>query len=510
MHTRGAGEFRCGGTLPSVTPVGRQPTTKLQASGHRFLTRRLEIALLNGDVDAAEDPVRSPSTALAAGTLLACAGVVVAVVLAFLRPAPGIDDAPIVLDRDSGALYVRVGAVLHPVFNLSSARLIAGNSASPVPVARSVLASLPRGPLLGIPGAPAVLAPQLTEAESGWTVCDTGSGATSAPASTIVIAGREGTPTVGGSDALLVTTGHGPSATTYLVYDGHRAAVDVDDPAVTRALQLDGVAPRFVSPGFLSLVPELPAIVAPRSEDFGSSAGTSLPGFPVGSVIVTNTSSDPEHYVVLADGLQAISQVVADLIRAADSRGSQEIVAVAPDAVVRLPRIERLSVTTYPDRLSTLLGADGPPVVCAQWAPAVDAPRSAVWLADAPPVPSPDAVVPLVQADGAGPAVDGTHVPAGRSVFVAAAGMGDVGTGVQQLHLITETGVCFGVADETDVRRLGLTMPAVAAPSAILRLLPRGPALSRADALIGRDSVWGTAGVAVEGGDGGGAVPQPR
>lgn len=461
--------------------MSRSPTTKLAASGHRFLRRRREIALLGGDPDAPHDPLRAQSTALGAGVVLAGLVLAVAAVLALLRPQPALGDVPIALDRDSGALYVRVGDIWHPVLNLASARLIVGVATDPVAVAPQALAAVPRGTTLGIPGAPAVIAPQLGGDQASWTVCDT-TAPGAEPDRTIVVAGPA-TPgdQLRSSRALLVSTGEPPAATAYLVYDGQRAVVDLDDPAVVRALALDGVAPRKVSQALLNVIPEVPALAVPTVQPRG--AGSPLAGFVVGSVVMTNTATGAQRFVVLPDGLQLIGRVTADLIRFADARGQQEVVAVSPDVVAGLPRVSRLAVDTYPDEVERVPETAESAVVCAHWSPS----GVAVWVA----AKGPTGLVDLAQADGAGPLVDAVGVPAGRSAFVSAAGLTDTGTDSVRLHLVTDTGGCFGVGDVEDAAHLGLVLPAPVAPSAVLELLPRGPLLTRSDALVARDVVPG-------------------
>ena len=123
------------------------------------------------------DPLRAQSLSFIAGCVLAVVAVAVCAILAFLRPA-GELGGPIVMSRESGALYVRVGDTLHPVLNLASARLVAGTAAKPEIVSEAEIDKAKRGPSLGIPGAPAVIAKPLTGDESAWTVCDTTTGAT--------------------------------------------------------------------------------------------------------------------------------------------------------------------------------------------------------------------------------------------------------------------------------------------------------------------------------------------
>ena len=102
---------------------------------------------------------------------------------------------------------------------------------------------MPNGPLLGIPGAPAVIPVPLGDAESGWTVCD------DATSTTVIAGDLPGDGLAPGR--ILVTPRAESAASTYLLYDGWRAKVDLRDRAVVRALKLDGVTPRPVSRALL-------------------------------------------------------------------------------------------------------------------------------------------------------------------------------------------------------------------------------------------------------------------
>ena len=151
----------------------RQPTTWLHVSGYRFLLRRVECALLDGNIQTFGARSRAQKAALTIGCVLAAIAVAGAALVALLRPRVALDDAQLVMGRESGALYVRVGDTWHPVLNLASARLIAATAANPQPVPEADLARAKRGPLLGIPGAPQLIGEPLPADESGWTICDT-------------------------------------------------------------------------------------------------------------------------------------------------------------------------------------------------------------------------------------------------------------------------------------------------------------------------------------------------
>lgn len=98
------------------------------------------------------EPGRRQSMALLAGATITAVLCLGALFWSLVRPAGSAGEARIVADQDSGALYVRVGDKLYPALNLSSARLIAGEAATPVRVRRSEIEAHPRGPLVGIAG----------------------------------------------------------------------------------------------------------------------------------------------------------------------------------------------------------------------------------------------------------------------------------------------------------------------------------------------------------------------
>lgn len=446
-----------------------QPTTRLAASGHRFLLRRMEHALVRRNIAMHDDPLRTQSLSLVAGCVLAAIAVAACAILAFIRPQGTLGSASIVMVRDSGALYVRIGDVLHPVPNLASARIIAGSAANPVVVAEAVIASTERGPSMGIPGAPAAIGTPL--AAPSWMVCDTDR--------TVVIV--DATDRLDDSRSVLVTPrGEGP-ATTYLLYDGRRAEVDLRNPAVVRALRLEAVAPVPVSRALLDSVPEVPAIAAPAVDGLGSAGPRSLDGIPVGAVVRVIRADATDYYAVLRDGVQRIGEVAADLIRFT-YRGLDGVPTIAPSAIARTSSVDGLAVGHLPQRAREPVGAGSSSAVCAQWR----ADEGAEVLTGKPSI---DAATTLAQADGDGPKVDAVAVPAGRAVDArAVAIVGDDGSAGPR-YLISDMGVVYGVHDDDVATRLGLTGSPTPAPWPILAALPRGPELSSEAASIMRDGL---------------------
>jgi type VII secretion protein EccB len=455
----------------------RSSVTRLQVSGYRFLTRRMEYALACRDTRMLDDPIRSQSLALGAGVVLAAIVVAVCAVLALLRPHGALGTDPIVMVRDSGAVYVRVGDTVHPALNLASARLIAGTPGVPRLVSAAMIANAKHGPMMGIPGAPGIIAPALEVDQQAWTVCDD----SDAGKTTLVIG-----PPVEQSAAptMLVTAqGHAPGA--YLLHAGRRAAVDLRDRAVIRALRLDGAVPLRISAAVLDALPESMPIGAPRIPGIGEPGPSALREFRVGEVLRVPRAAGTDHYVVLADGVQRVGRVAADLIRFADSHG-QSMPEVPADRIADVPVVDSLQVTDLDEAAPVGAGFGG--VLCARWMwhRAGQAPATEVLAPET--VPGHDRTLDLVQADGAGPRIDAVSVPPGRSIYIRAAGVAGEGLPTGPRHLITDDGVAFGIGDADAARALGLPAIPGGAPWPILALLPRGPELSNARASVVRDS----------------------
>jgi type VII secretion protein EccB len=465
-----------GGFLSRRPP--RQPTTWLHVSGYRFLARRIERALLRRDVDAVNEPLRTHTASLALGCVLASVVLAGCALIALLRPQAALDRAQIVMGRESGALYVRVGDTWHPVLNLASARLIAATDSNPQPVPESELGRTKRGPLLGIPGAPQLLGRTLPGDESAWTICDTDSKA----ATTIVIGRTEESSVRRLAPERAILVGPGAGSPAYLLYNGLRAVVDLADPAVVRALRLEDRVPHVISQALLNAVPEAPAITAPRIRGAGGAAA-GLPGFTVGSVLRITRGDGDEYYVVLAAGVQRIGQVAADLLRFSDSQGAANVITVAPDVIRATPATNTLPLSTLPDRAPAPLDG-GDSTYCVTWAPAQSG-RVAFLAGTGLPVPAGQVPVTLAQADGAGPALDAVYLQPGCSAYVRTIGR----TGTR--YLITDTGVRFAIHDDEAAHDLGLPEVALPAPWPMLAALPSGPELGRANASVARDNVSG-------------------
>ena len=428
-----------------------------------------------------DDPLRAQSVSLVVGCVLAVVAVVGGLVLAAVRPGSDLGDAPILISSKSGALYAQLDGVVHPVLNLASARLVARSAATPEPVSDAALAAARRGPLIGIPGAPHRIDPPLTGAESGWTLCDTAKSG-----ETVLHIGRAPgalLPFAAGAARLVVPRDAGPAA-TYLLFDGIRAAVDLRDIAVVRALRLEGIVPQPVARSLLDSVPEVPAVAAPVVTGPGGPGPAALGGAVVGTVLRLVRSDVAEFYVVLPGGLQRISRVAADLVRFTVPQASAAPPDVTADTVARIPIVADLDVGPLPETVASATTS----VLCVGWDPSHLDPVARTTLYEGNSLEP--AAVELAQRDGADPKLDGITIAPGRSVLARSSGLLDVdGATPGTLYLIDDRGVRYGLQDIDTATHLGLTRPAVAGPWPMLAMLPRGPELSREAASIVRDGL---------------------
>lgn len=479
--------------------LARQLTTRAQVNGYRFMICRLEHALVRRDVRMIDDPMRSQINALAVGAVLAVVILAGCAIWGMIRPQGAVGDSVIVVGKGSGAMYVVVSDRLHPVLNLASARLITGKADTPRSVADKKLSGYPRGPLLGIPGAPSAL-PGPASGARAWTVCDEAgpsSGGTGGVRLSVIAAPpvREG-PAAPASRRSALLISHADK--TFLVYrpDGDetavRAEVDLESVEVRSVLRLDGVAPRPVSAGLLALIPEVPPIALPQIAGKGRKGVLTGPGIAVGSVVRSVAVDDTStYYVVLADAVQKVGRVAAEILRTADARGSGAVATVPPARIAALPTTSELAVGDFPSEVPDVAPVDTHPVACQSWLPANDRTPARMTLLIGTSVPIPDGAspVPVAGADGGGPSVDSVYVRPGSGEPVIVTGAESRSTRAQSRFYVSDSGVRYGIAEPQSAAVLGLSAEPAPVPWPIVSLLPPGPTLSRTAALVAHDGV---------------------
>ncbi|MGH3632524.1 type VII secretion protein EccB [Mycobacterium sp.] len=498
-------------SFASRTPVNDNPdkvvyrrgfVTRHQVSGWRFVMRRIASGVALHDTRMLVEPLRTQTRALLMGALIVITALVGCFVFSLIRPNASVANNAVLADRSTAALYVRVGEQLHPVLNLTSARLIVGRPVNPTTVRSSELDQFPRGNLIGIPGAPQRMM-QSTAKDADWTVCDAAAGLA---VGVTVIAGRPDSSGVraaplGHQDAVLVDDGK----SRWLLWDGKRSRIDLADRAVTSALGFGSEVPatRPIAAGLFNAIPEAPALTVPTIPGAGDPPKFSLPlSAPVGTVVVAhalaeNTADTMLYYAVLPDGLQPISPVLAAILRNADSHGFEQPPRLAADQIARLPVSRSLDTGRYPERRISLIDAGRNPVTCALWSKPNGAAISSLTLLSGSALPVSDGVhtEDLVGA-GVGGVATRVALPPGTGYFTQTVGQTATSPTAGSLFWIADTGVRYGIDNEADttghgksVEALGLNPPPTPVPWSMLSLFAPGPTLSRADALLAHDGL---------------------
>ncbi|GIG58834.1 type VII secretion protein EccB [Longispora fulva] len=423
------------------------------------------------------DPVRSPFRR-AAGAMLASlmvAAIALAGIGLFGLVSPGgktswRTEGAIVIERETGARYVYLAGLLHPVANYASALLLARSAdARPVPVAAASISGVPRGKPLGIPGAPDTL-PRLLP--GAWTLC-------SRPAKepqSIVYVGAGPPPGHPLGDNAIVVRG-------YLIWHGHRYAVR-DPRLVLPALGFND-APVEAAPAWLNALPagqDLARITIP-----GRGGPSKAGNLRTGQVAVVETQGGGRQYhVAVADGLAAVTQVQADLLLGDPETpfASAGAVRIAPADYAVTPRAAPLT----PEPGPAALPVETPKSV----RPAADGALCAAFK-DASGVPELSLDVPVTRSDDApdtgGRSKDGTVladrivVEPGRGALVAA--LSAPGAPPGGLSLVTDLGVRYAIpnADVQAMLGYGSATP-VRLPAGLVALLPAGRALDPDAALV--------------------------
>lgn len=468
-----------------------------EVDGYRFLLRRLEHAMVRRDVRMLHDPMRAQSRSLLAGAIVGVLVLAGAAIVALLRPQGSIGDANIVVGMDSGALYAVVDDTLHPVLNLASARLITGSAESPTSVKDAKLATMPRGPILGIPGAPAALPGGSAGDRSTWTLCESaespqsGSGVSTTGVTTTVLSSRpvlgDDTRAQAGDEALLVRHG----SETYLVYDGKRAEIDLGNSAVVRSLKLQGIKPRPIGTGLLDATVEVAPLAPPTIAQAGLPAGGRLAGVRIGAVVKVSGVDQSELYVVVSSGVQRVSPLAAQIIRNADSQGMSDVKALPPDALDGIPMVDPLPIDQFPADTMKILAVDDNPVACMTWSRAAGdgAAQKGLLVGRRVPLAATAHPVDLATADGVGERVDAVYVPPSSGEFVQVTGIEPNSARRESLYYIADNGVRYGVPDQATATTLGLGDRPRLAPWQIVKSLVPGPTLTKSDALISRDAI---------------------
>jgi len=432
---------------------------------HRLMTQRTALALICGEPDSPNQPLRRLNTATVSSVLAGAIAAAVFGVLGLLSPGPvsGLTNpGTLVIDKDTAAPYVPCGSgQLCPALNYASALLALNTSnVNRVDVSQASLSRYSIGPAIGITGLPQDLPTPADLVHGPWSVCAAGEEST-------LVGGRS----VGGA---ALTSGQAVLATAqsfgdWMLWHGERLLIS---QPIMQSLFGGGNA-RNVPASWLDAIPRGPDFAAPTISGQGNSVrGPSGTQARVGQVYSEGGTAGAatQNFVLKAGGrLATVTDVQAALLEREPGAPAAQV--ISPSAAT-----SDLSGTAVPN--------NGLP-------------------AEVPALPATTSPLCVTYGPGLSP-----RITAGGTVPAGAVPVNATGAGIGQVWLPPDHGALIGTVPSTDqpgtvtasflvtgATRYALPSPGVASalgynlgteqavlPASVLELLPQGPVMDPAKA----------------------------
>ena len=433
---------------------------------HRLMAQRTSLALICGEPDSPNQPLRRLNIAAISSVLT---GVIVAGVFGVLGLlAPGTVSGltrpdTLVVDRDTATPYVPCeNGKLCPALNYASALLTLDSpSVNKVDVSQASLSRYEIGPPIGIAGLPQDLPTPGNLIKGPWSVC------TANDMSTLVGGRSVGGAALGRSDAVLVTSAEGGD---WVVWNGERLVIQ------QRVMQtlFDTADLASVPVPWLEALPQGPDFAAPRIQGqgepvtgpFGTQALAGQVYFERGG-----GGTATQSFVLGTDGrLATVSATQAQLLE-------REPAAPGPQEISPAMATSDLSGTAVPDNG---LPAEVPPLA------AVSSPLCVVYGAGLSRQITGGGVVPGgARPSDANDGVDQVWLPPDHGALVGAAPSVNQPSAVTAWFLVTGA-TRYALSSSTVAQVLGyhLSTSGTVLPASVLELLPQGPVMDPAAATV--------------------------
>jgi type VII secretion protein EccB len=478
-----------------------------QVLAYRFLLRRRHAALLAGDPDSSEAPLRKLGTATFGSIMIATLAAAGAGVMGVL--SPGHDSSwktsnAIIVEKGTGSRFIYdpnpapAGSppALHPVLNYTSARLLLKDSGwKTIAVSQKSLAGFPRAADVGIVGAPDELPGPGSVTQGPWTVCALpGLDAKNSPQSlTQLLVGTApaGASAAIGQQALVVQV---PGLKGYwLVWNGYRfqigdagSGLPADDPAtVLSALTYQTNEALPVSAAWLDTLPSGTPLRLPKLPDGAVPPEMTVNGktaAPGQLFVVQARNGVPDRwFVATSKGFVELNQVQFELLGLQHGAPTTQVFADDMNRKVGDSSLISTGDGTWPTRSPTIANSStsGPQAVCAATTPG----KPDIVVSTRPANPAQTScfrLAPRAPAQAAGIADCVSLAP---GTVAVAHGRTNAGVAAAS-YLVTGNGEyvakdSLGPDPAGTLKALGLGAAAVAeVPQPLLALLPDGPALS--------------------------------
>jgi type VII secretion protein EccB len=459
-------------------------TRKDLLQAHRLMTQRAAQALMLGEPDSPELPLRRINVASFIGVMVAilvAAGFGIVGLLNGGGGAQGLEQpGTLIIEKETGARYVWcVQGIrkLCPVANYTSAKLLSDSGQDKQRlVSRNSLAKFPRGTTLGIPGAPDTLPDPKKLVKMPWSACVRAADLPSAGHTSLVTltAGKDiGGQPIAGNQAIIVQAAGQP----WVIWRNKRMAVA---PNVLPALASTSLAQTpQVAGKWLNAVPQGSDFKAPLIPNVGQTvAGPQGPARAGRLFTVANVSgSTSALYVLLPDGLARINDIEARLLRADPAinhavGGSVGPTRLSPDVFQQAPQHNGdISNRDLQGTMPTFLPYTDTSPLCATYSDPTGNAGARVTLGATQP-PRPDT------ANGGANLADQLDFPPGGAALAGVLPSQGKAVAVNTFFLVTE-GRRFALASRDIAQKLGYDLPhdAVQVPAGVVSLIPAGPTL---------------------------------
>ena len=450
-----------------------------QLQSYQFLTQRVISAFVMRETDPAQSPLRRGVGAVFAGMMVAVmvgAGFGVYGLLTKIGSNNWKTNGAVVVEKETGATYIYQAGQLHPMLNYASALLAAQQSTGSVfREPANALVGIPRGVMLGIPNAPDSLPDAGHTAGAPWALCTGANGTSNDPTTTLALSVAPSGDRPLGDQGLLVRDPD--ERPTYLIWHGTRYQIDTD-----LLTALFGVVTPI--PGGTAWLNGLPrgADINPITISHQGSPSTAVDGRKIGDLLVSQVGSGGvQFWLVFDDGLAPISELQKDML--VGQNGRQPIpVSVPSSSTPRSSHLRPDSQTAQPPSRPPTLAPLAAPTdqICAEFKDAKGTP--VVSLGGTLPVAGTGTPTGSRTNSGAVLA-DRVIVPAGHAEVVQV--MASPTTPAGGYYLVTDLGIRYAIASEEVLKVLGYQpSEALAMPAGLVRLIPVGPTLDPAAAVI--------------------------
>ncbi|WP_214320867.1 type VII secretion protein EccB [Nonomuraea sediminis] len=456
-------------------------TRKDLYQAHRLMTQRLGMALLQGEPDVSESPMRRQNIAMFSGVLVAVLVAAAFGIWGMLKPgnATNLTDAgQLLVEEETGAkfVYSQQDSRLLPVANYVSARLLLdAGDVKTRKVSAASLAGFSRGPMVGIPGAPDSLPTKDQLVKGPWSACVS---EMTGPAGDVkqfvtLVGGISvgGAPVAGG--ALVVKDDQQQG---WIIWANQRMRIG---PEGVQALGAAGI--RKVPSSWLNAIPAGPKdFVAPSIASRGKVvAGPAGGRARVGQIFTAAgiAGAADSWYVLLDDGLAPISVTQARLLwqdkRTKLAYGKLPVEPIKIDAATANAHLSRQQI----------LGGGLPPTLPKLITPGTSAPLCAVYAntqagSAKATLTVGTLAIPVPRTMGNQERFDQVLLPPGRAALAGLLpGDGQL-SAISTYDIISDQGRRFPLIAADQIEKLGYDATDVApVPAHLLHLIPQGPAL---------------------------------